>query len=365
LGFESIQLELKPSNPQVKSSQEVEMPERALTDQGARPDEFPLLSINTRVPENPEVAVPQISKEIPTIFQMGRTQNESGVVWITAIFMAIFHLGAIAALFFFSWTNLIVAAVLYVLAVNCGIGMGYHRLLVHRGYQVPKVVEYFLTICGTLALEGGPIAWVATHRIHHQHSDKVGDPHTPQEGTWWAHMGWIITGRALNTETEALAHYAPDLAKDRVQVWLSKYHWVPLTLLGIGLLLGGTFIEGSIRAGVGLFLWGIFLRVTLGLHATWLVNSATHLHGGRRFATRDESRNSWWVALLTGGEGWHNNHHAHPVSARHGLAWYEFDPNYYGIWLLEKLRLAKNVRIAKFTRRNPDHTVSPTHSATS
>jgi len=259
---------------------------------------------------------------------------------------------------------LIVAAVLYVLAVKCGIGMGYHRLLVHRGYQVPKAVDYFLSVCGTLALEGGPIAWVATHRIHHQHSDHPGDPHTPQEGTWWAHMGWIITGRALNTQTEALAHYAPDLAKDRVQVWLSKYHWVPLTIVGIGLLLAGT-LAGGIRAGVGLFLWGTFLRVTLGLHATWLVNSATHLHGGRRFATRDESRNSWWVALLTGGEGWHNNHHANPVSARHGLAWYEFDPNYYGIWLLEKMKIAKNIRIAKFTRRDPDSTASRTHMTTS
>jgi stearoyl-CoA desaturase (delta-9 desaturase) len=235
---------------------------------------------------------------------------------------------------------------------------------VHRGYEVPKAVEYFLTVCGTLALEGGPIAWVATHRIHHQHSDRPGDPHTPQEGTWWAHMGWIITGRALNTQTEALAHYAPDLAKDRVQVWLSKYHWVPLTTLGIGLLLVGT-LTGGVKAGVGLFLWGIFLRVTLGLHATWLVNSATHLHGSRRFTTRDESRNSWWVALLTGGEGWHNNHHANPVSARHGLAWYEFDPNYYGVWLLEKLKLAKHIRIAKFTRSDP-HTKAPkTHMTTS
>jgi fatty-acid desaturase len=309
--------------------------------------------------ENPD-HTRQLSKPSPqTGFKMGRMHSESGVVWITAIFMAIFHLGAIAALFFFSWTNLIVAVILYILAVNCGIGMGYHRLLVHRGYQVPKVIEYLLTICGTLALEGGPIAWVATHRIHHQHSDRLGDPHTPQEGTWWAHIGWIITGRALNTETETLAHYAPDLARNRVQVWLSKYHWVPLTILGIALLLVGT-LTGGFMAGVSLFLWGIFLRVTLGLHATWLVNSATHLHGGRRFATRDDSRNSWWVALLTGGEGWHNNHHAHPVSARHGLAWYEFDPNYYGIWLLAKLKLAKHVQIAKFTRRDPEPSVSGT-----
>ena len=343
------------------------MPEKDLTRnarESAPRDNDQRLSIHAVVRENPEDTRSGKKPAPRTGFQMGRAQSESGVVWITAIFMAIFHLGTIAALFFFSWNNLIVAVVLYIFAVNFGIGMGYHRLLVHRGYEVPKAVEYFLTVCGTLALEGGPIAWVATHRIHHQHSDRRGDPHTPQEGTWWAHMGWIITGRALNTQTEALAHYAPDLAKDRVQVWLSKYHWVPLTILGIGLLLVGT-LTGGIKAGVGLFLWGIFLRVTVGLHATWLVNSATHLHGGRRFETRDESRNSWWVALLTGGEGWHNNHHAHPVSARHGLAWYEFDPNYYGIWLLEKLGLAKRVRIAKFTRRDPDSTVSRTHMTTS
>lgn len=307
----------------------------------------------------PEQAITELVRTEPertklaslTPIQMGRAQRESGIVWVTAVFMVIFHLGTVVAFFFFSWTNLIVAAVLYFFAINCGIGMGYHRLLVHRGYRVPKAVEYVLAVCGTLALEGGQIAWVATHRIHHQHSDHEGDPHTPQEGKWWAHMGWIISGRALNAQTVTLARYAPDLAKDRFHVWLSKYHWVPLTLLGAGLLLAGTLL-GGIKTGIGLFLWGIFLRVTFGLHATWLVNSATHLYGRRRFATRDESRNNWWVALLTGGEGWHNNHHANPVSARHGLAWYEFDPNYYGIWILKKLGLAKHVQIAKLTRRS-------------
>ena len=102
-----------------------------------------------------------------------------------------------------------------------------------------------------------------------------------------------------------------------------------------------------------MMLWGTILRVVVGLHATWLVNSATHLFGSRRFDTRDDSRNSWWVALLTGGEGWHNNHHAHPVSARHGLTWYEFDINYYGIWLLSKIGLAEKVQTAKFDPKNP------------
>ncbi len=339
------------------------MPEQAPS-KNAKQDERNDGLLSPSIPENKEDGRQPGPGRTEGKIQMGRSQTEPGVVWVTTIFMVIFHLGAIAALFFFSWTNLIVAAVLYLFAVNAGIGMGYHRLLVHRGYQVPKAVEYFLAVCGTLSLEGGPIAWVATHRIHHQHSDHLGDPHTPREGTWWAHMGWIISGRAINTQTAALAHYAPDLAKDRFHVLLSKYHWVPLTLLGIGLLLGGT-LTGGIGAGVSLVLWGIFLRVVVGLHATWLVNSATHLHGGRRFTTRDDSRNSWWVALLTGGEGWHNNHHAYPVSARHGLAWYEFDPNYYGIWILKKLGLAKHVRIAKFTHRSSGQTERATYMTTS
>src|SRR5437762_8552545 len=177
---------------------------------------------------------------------------QKGLNAVTTVAMTGFHLAAVAAFFFIDRGAMLTAVLLYVVAGMLGIGMGYHRLLTHRGYKTYKWVEYLLAWCGTLALEGGPIAWVATHRIHHQHSDRWGDPHTPQEGTWWAHMGWIVTGRALNTQTEALAHYAPDLARDRVQVWLSKYHWVPLTILGIGLLLAGT-LTGGIKAGVGLF----------------------------------------------------------------------------------------------------------------
>ncbi len=279
--------------------------------------------------------------EVP---MLGRATQDYKRNWVTTIFMLAFHVGAVAALFMFSWKGLGAAVVLWFLSINMGIGMGYHRLLTHRGYRTPKWVEHFLALCGTLTLEGGPIFWVATHRLHHQITDKPGDPHTPHDGGWWSHMDWILKGDALHHETALLARYAPDLAKDPVHRWLSRYHWVPLTLVGLGLLAWG---------GWSAVMWGIFLRVTLGLHATWLVNSATHMWGSRRFATKDESRNLWWVALLTGGEGWHNNHHAHPVSARHGLAWYEFDPNYYGIWLLEKLGLAKQVNIAHFDKHNP------------
>src|SRR5579872_7449918 len=237
-----------------------------------------------------------------------RQPGDRDINWVTSSFMVLFHLGAIAALFFFTWKALLVALFLWWVSGSLGVGMCYHRLLTHRAYKTPKWVEYFLTVCATLALEGGPIFWVATHRIHHQFSDREGDPHSPRDGKWWAHVGWILVGKAMHHDTTTLARYVPDLAKDRFHVWLTKFHWVPLTVLGLALLALG---------GWNYVLWGIFLRTTVGLHATWLVNSATHLWGSRRFNTRDDSRNSWWVAALSFGEGWHNNHHAHPASAAH------------------------------------------------
>jgi len=266
-----------------------------------------------------------------------KLEEDHSINWVTASVMVIFHVLAVAAFFFFTWKGLFIAAFLWWLSASVGIGMGYHRLLTHRGYKVPRWFEYFLTICATLALEGGPIFWVATHRIHHQYSDREGDPHSPIDGTWWAHMGWILVGKSMHHDTSTLAHYVPDLAKDKFYVWLTKYHYVPLTVLGLTLLA---------VAGWPVVLWAIFLRTVVGLQTTWLVNSATHSWGTRRYTTRDLSTNSWWVALLTWGEGWHNNHHAHPTSARHGLTWYEVDFNWYGIWLMRKLGIARNVRVA-------------------
>ena len=265
----------------------------------------------------------------------------TGINWITVVFMTIYHLGAVAAFFYIDRGALLAAAVLWWISGMLGIGMGYHRLLTHRGYKTPKWVEYALTTCGALALEGGPIFWVATHRIHHQFSDKEGDPHTPREGTLWAHMGWVFTGRAMHHDTEILKRYVPDLARDRFHVALTAWHWLPQVVVGVGLLLAG---------GLPYVLWGVCARTVFGLHCTWLVNSATHLWGSRRFRTRDDSTNNWWVALLSFGEGWHNNHHAHPVSARHGLAWYEIDVNWYGIKALQAAGLAWDVRAARLAR---------------
>jgi fatty-acid desaturase len=256
--------------------------------------------------------------------------------WDTAVCMVLFHLGAVAALFMWSWQALLVTILLWWISASLGVGMGFHRLLTHRGYKTPKLVEYILTVCGTLALESGAINWVVTHRIHHAHTDSEGDPHTPRDGGWWAHMGWILRGTAQNYDQATMAHYAPDLIHDRFHLWLNRFYWLPLVILGVSLLALG---------GWPYLMWAVFFRVTFNLHATWLVNSATHMWGSRRFNTRDDSKNNWWVALLTFGEGWHNNHHAHPTAARHGLAWYEIDINWWGICALRSFGLAKAIKL--------------------
>jgi stearoyl-CoA desaturase (delta-9 desaturase) len=265
--------------------------------------------------------------------------------WGIIVFLIVFHAGAIAALFFFSWKAIAVAFVLNWMALCFGIGMSYHRLLTHRSYKVPKPIEYFLAVCATLALEGGPIFWVATHRVHHQFADKPGDPHSPHEGGWWAHVGWIMVGESKHSNTAMMAKFAPDLARDPIYRFINKWHYMPTVIIGLALFAGG---------GWPMLLWPIFFRICVGLHSTWLVNSATHMWGSRRFDTRDDSTNSWWVALLTFGEGWHNNHHAHPVSARHGLAWYELDITWLHILLLKKLGIAKNVKTVTANTRLPE-----------
>src|SRR6201987_757722 len=287
--------------------------------------------------------------EVTSIFERDRTFAQP-INWVTTLFMAVFHVGAFAALFFFTWKALALAVVLWFVSGSLGIGIGYHRLLTHRSYKTTKWVEYFLTVCGTLALEGAPIAWVATHRVHHQNTDKEGDPHSPRDGGLWAHMGWIMTGKAMHSSSIELLPFVPDLRKDKFHVWISKWHWVPLTVLGLA-----TFAIG----GWSCLLWGILFRTAIGLHATWLVNSATHMWGSKRFLTGDASTNSFWVAMLTFGEGWHNNHHAAPQSARHGLAWYEFDLNWYGIWALRTLGLAWGVKLPRPSRARASELVVP------
>jgi stearoyl-CoA desaturase (Delta-9 desaturase) len=235
--------------------------------------------------------------------------------------------------------------ILYWVAVGWGISLGYHRLHTHRSYKIPRWLEYFFAVCGTLSLEGGPIFWVATHRIHHQFSDKPGDPHSPRDGAWWSHIGWLLVGDSKHSNTALMAKYAPDLARDPFYARLNSYHWVPIVVVSALLYAIG---------GLPMLLWATCVRLVFGLHATWAVNSITHMWGQRRFATRDDSRNNMLVALVTFGEGWHNNHHAHPTSARHGLTWWEIDFSWMQISVLKWLGIARRVQVAKVTAAIPE-----------
>ncbi len=263
------------------------------------------------------------------------------ISWVTASAFVVFHILAVVALFNTTWQAVVVALVLHWMCIGWGIGLGYHRLHTHRSYKTPKLVEYFFAVCGCLTLQGGPVFWTALHRIHHQHSDKTGDPHTPRDGKWWSHMLWTIFGEELHGDTAIMGKYAPDLMKDRFYQVLTRWHWVPLVVLGLALFAIG---------GWSWLLWGVFLRVVFGLHCTWLINSATHIWGSRRFNTSDDSKNSFWVALITFGEGWHNNHHAHPRSARHGMAWWEVDLSWMQIRVMQWLGLAWDVQVPSATQ---------------
>lgn len=254
--------------------------------------------------------------------------------WNTIVAVTLFHIAAVAALFTFSWQNFAAFAILWWVAGSLGIGLGYHRLMTHRGFKTPKWFEYFLTVCGMLALQSGAISWVTTHRLHHAFTETDKDPHSPTKGLYWAHIGWIFQGTAQIQSQTTMNRYSPDLMKDPIHRFMNRYYWVVTIIAAIALYFIG---------GFSMVLWGIGLRTVFGWHSTWLVNSATHTWGTRRFESRDTSTNNGWIAAITFGEGWHNNHHTFPRSAKHGLTWREIDLNWIQICIFEKLGLIKDV----------------------
>lgn len=263
-------------------------------------------------------------------------QRRSGNInWVTIVPIVIFHILAIGAVFTFSWSNLAAFLVIWWLTGSVGIGLGFHRQLTHRSFQTPKWLEHLFAVFGSMALQGSPNDWVTTHRVHHAFCETDKDPHSPRHGTYWAHVGWVTVGTSQDNSDEVEQRFIPDLLKDKFMVTLTKYWYLPIIITSIILFLIG---------GFSMVLWGTFLSVTIGWHFTWFVNSITHLWGSRRFDTHDDSTNNALVAAVSWGEGWHNNHHAHPTSARHGLTWYEFDLNWIQIKILEKLGLAWKVK---------------------
>ena len=255
--------------------------------------------------------------------------------WPTIIFMAVIHVLAGYALFpqFWSLGSVMTLLILYWVTACLGVTLGYHRLLSHRSFNVPQWLARFFATCGALSAEYGPITWSGIHRQHHKYSDTDPDPHDMNKGFWWSHIGWMFYDVPAEKNVRK---YTADLRQDPYFKWLDKYFLILQVPLGLTLYLIG---------GWSLVLWGIPLRLAVVYHVTWLVNSATHTWGERPYDTEDNSRNNKWVAALTFGEGWHNNHHAYPSSAKQGLQRGQIDLTWYHIVLLKKLGLATNVRI--------------------
>src|SRR5256884_2438301 len=227
-----------------------------------------------------------------------------------------------------NWTDIALLIAFNVLA-GLGVTVGYHRMLTHRSFQPHPVVKFIFLVLGSMAVEGPALEWAATHIKHHAHSDRDGDPHSPVEGFWHAHMGWMFNRSFADPNV-----YCRNLVKDPIVVFVSHtfFLWVILSLA----------IPFAIGGWTGL-LWGGLVRIFITHHITWSVNSVCHTFGKREFETRDQSRNEWIVGLLAFGDGWHNNHHAFPRSAFHGLHWWQFDLSGYIIQTLERLGLVYDV----------------------
>ena len=262
--------------------------------------------------------------------------------WASIIWLAILHGGCLLAPFFFSWQAVVLVFALHWLTGGIGICMGFHRHLTHTSFSTYKPVRYILAFLGGLAGEGSVLDWVANHRKHHAHSDQEGDPHSPHDGAWWSHVIW--TGYALPTYSHAVhvRRWAPDLLKDPVLRWIARlflpsHFMLAAILAGLGFLVGGWYMAASF------VVYGSFVRLVFVLHSTWFVNSASHMWGYKNYETNDDSRNNWWVAILSYGEGWHNNHHAYPRMAPHGHKWWEIDMTFMAIRALQFVGLAWDV----------------------
>ncbi len=266
------------------------------------------------------------------------------------------------------WAELVTMLVMYALA-GFGVTIGYHRLLTHRAFKTFPVIRWLFAVLGSSAGQGMVIRWVATHRRHHQQSDREGDPHSPHlhgegflnrlAGFWHSHLGW-----AFQADKPKLSRSVPDLTSDRVMMRIDQLYlfWVALGILVPALVLG--LYRGNWQGFFAGLIWGGLVRICLMQHVTWSVNSVCHTWGERPYHSSDHSANNMAVAILSLGEGWHNNHHAFPTSARHGLQWYQFDPSYLLIETMKRLGLAWDIRLpgeAAMTAKQKSRSARPTN----
>lgn len=297
--------------------------------------------------------------------RLGRPPSATRELFLPyAISFAMVHALALLALspWFFSWSGVALAVAGYFLIGAVGINIAYHRLLTHRGFECPKWFERTLALIGVMNLQDGPARWVAIHRMHHQYSDAERDPHSPLVDFFWGHMGWLIWQNKYFGSSDFYDRYARDLLRDRFYMQIERnfmWFWIYVIHAAVfyaaGVVTGAWWTgswDGGVRLGLSWLVWGVFVRTVAVWHVTWAVNSVTHVWGYTNYETRDESRNNWLIALLTSGEGWHNNHHAHPRCASHGHRWWELDFSYWTIRLFEAVGLAKQV-----VHKDPDKMV--------
>ena len=256
------------------------------------------------------------------------------VHWPSVLIFVGVHLACLAAPLLFTWSGLLICGLLFWLGSGVGITLGWHRLLAHGSFKTHRLTRLLLTTVGCINLQHGPVTWVGIHRMHHGHTDEDDDPHSPRHGFGWSHMRWVFY-----RTTPDPRGYARDLLRDPAVRLIDRLYWLPAVLLAGGLYAGGWLYGGHFVAASWI-VWGVAVRTALVFHSIWFVNSAAHTWGYRNFDSGDDSRNTWWVALIAFGEGWHNNHHAEQRCAAHGRRWWEFDPTWLTIRLLRRLGLA-------------------------
>ncbi len=278
------------------------------------------------------------------------------VHWEYAIPVAVMHLLALLVLvpWLFNWVSVAVMFIGVSLFGQLGIPVCYHRLLTHRSFRTPKWLERFFVLMALCSAQETPAKWVAWHRMHHNHSDEQEDPHSPLVTFFWAHFGWLVYYNGATTNFSVYQKYARDILEDPFYMLLEKHRtiaaWIYLAhavlffavSLAVGYAWYGYEME-ALQLALSLFVWGVIARTVWVWHITWAVNSLSHMFGYRNYETTDRSRNNWFVAAITGGEGWHNNHHADQASASVQHRWWELDPNYYIIKSLEFVGLASHV----------------------
>ena len=274
---------------------------------------------------------------------------------IDATGIAAIHLIALLAFvpWLFSWTGVVLALLgLYVFG-TLGISLCFHRMLTHRSVVCPVWLEHSLAILGLCCVQDTPARWVGIHRRHHEHADEQPDPHSPLAGFLWGHIGWMLFRNRELTRMRLVSRYAKDVMRDPFYAKLEQnFRWVRVVLMSwlvffasallVELVLGGSALE-AIQFGFSVLIWGVFVRTVLVWHVTWSVNSVTHMWGYRNYETDECSRNNLIIGFLSNGEGWHNNHHAAPRSARFGHRWWELDVTWLTIQLLAALGLARKI----------------------